>query len=226
MEKIISSKLGLYEVMGYIIPGLLSLAAINIAAMKLLGHSFEFKTTNEFITTAVLLVIVMFLGILLHEIGQLFEEYFFKPMWKGFLSQRFLLEEDDYYSQDMKEKLRNMAEVKYSIKPKKYDKKMSQEVFNLMYSNVESNSKDSAAQLFNAQYGMYRSCFAGSILMLFTYLVLLIGSLVRKDWNSCPELLFVSLFWLLVVFLFGRRIRRFGERFADRVIRTFVDCNS
>jgi hypothetical protein len=159
----------------------------------------------------------------LHEISQIIEKYFFRPIWGGFLSERFLLDSDNRYSQGMKAKIKKIAEKRYGLTTTEYDKKKSQEVFNFFYSALKMKGLDGQVQIFNAQYGMLRNFFAGTFIITVTYLLNLIKTIVTEGYKCAMSEIFYVVLGASVLVLLGRRLRRFGELFADYVIRDYLN---
>jgi len=173
---------------------------------------------GNILMTIIFIIFSYFFGILIHEIGQILEKHFFKKVWGGFPSERFLLEENGKYSHEHKNRLKKIIESEYNLKLNN-TKEKNQEAFNLIYSKVQKKEGKDRIQLFNVIYGMCRSLFSGVIVSCFIFIIkffLELGS------NNVINLTYIFLFGFFSYLLF-RRSTRFSERFADYVYRDFYN---
>lgn len=220
MEKEFFAKLSIYDVFGYIIPGFLGLYAIDLLATSLFGSPIKLESPNQVILTTIYLSGALFLGVVLHEFSQILEERIYKPIWGGFPSQRFLNADNKKYSGQMKENLKNAAKELFAVEVNDNNPDYAQQIFNLFYSRLQALGKDSNAQVFNAQYGMIRNFIAGTVLILISLIVSAIAYITKHAAFPKTE---TALFLLgvIILLILSRRLKRFGERFADYIIRGF-----
>jgi len=218
MENGFLSKLNIYDVLGYLIPGFLGLYAIDILTTSLFDLPINLKSPNQVILTTVYFCGALFMGIVLHEVSQIMEEKFYIRIWSGFPSQRFLNEDNSKYSNQMKRNLKEAAADLFKIEIG--DITRSQEIFNLFYSKLQTLGKDGMIQNFNAQYGMVRNLLAGILMINLSLVISTVIYIYRNHHVPAKEIWLIGLGIVLICIL-SRRLRRFGERFADYVIRGF-----
>ncbi|MDD2218417.1 MAG: hypothetical protein PHG06_09565 [Parabacteroides sp.] len=218
MENGFLSKLSIYDVLGYLIPGFLGLYAIDIVTTSLFDLPINFKSPNQVILTTVYFCGALFMGVVLHELSQIMEDKIYIKIWGGFPSQRFLNEDNSKYSDQMKQSLKEAAADIFKIELK--DGIRSQEIFNLFYSKLQTLGKDGMIQNFNAQYGMIRNFLAGILMINLSLVISAVININRNHQAPAKEIWLIGLGIVLICIL-SRRLRRFGERFADYVIRGF-----
>ena len=216
MQKTIE-KFSLYDFFGYIIPGFLGVWALN-GFFSILKINFLAFDNEDFINSVLFIGISYFVGFILHEVSEWFQSIFYKKLWKGMPSEKYLLDTDSKYSTDFKAKLKIMIKTKYNIEQIN-SPQICQEVFNLLYSELQAKGKDNKAQLFNAIYGMCRNFIAATMLCIILFvtqsIIIIINLGILQNTENFAYL-FVFIVSLLIL---SRRLKRFGERFADYVIR-------
>lgn len=220
MEKEFWAKLSIYDIFGYIIPGFLGLYAIDLLTTSFFGNPIKLETPNQVILTTVYLSGALFFGIVLHEFSQILEEWVYKPIWRGFPSQRFLNSDNEKYSYQMKENLKNAAKEIFDFNVDDNDPDLSQQIFNLFYSKLQALGKDGNAQVFNSQYGMIRNFIAGTVLMMASLIISAIVYIAKHATFPTTEIYFF-LMGVIILIILSRRLKRFGERFTDYIIRGF-----
>lgn len=215
----IFNKLNLYDFLGYIIPGSLIITILNDFFVKNLNVDFIFEVNDGNIIDVFLFIIISyFFGILIHELSQIVEQYFFKRVWNGFPSEKYLLDNCDKYSKEFKNELKKTIKSKFDITLNN-TKEKNQEAFNLIYSKVQKLEGNDRIQLFNTIYGMCRSLFTGSIFGSALYITKLI---IEWGKNDLANFTYILLF-LVSSYLLYRRSTRFSKRFADYVYRDFYN---
>lgn len=228
MEKAFD-KLSLYDFFGYIIPGFLGIWALSVFFNEILGVNFISMTDQGFIKSVLFLGMSYYVGVILHEISEWLQENVYKKIWKGMPSERFLMDDDSKYSLEFKLRLKEMIKIKYNLLLNNTSK-TNQEAFNLMYSEIQSLGKDYKIQLFNALYGMCRNFIAGTILCIIIFLTKSLIITIKLGINQTLDNYVYVLIFVLALLLLSRRLKRFGERFTDYVIRDsynyFVANNS
>jgi hypothetical protein len=213
------SKLNLYDFLGYIIPGSLIVLILNSFFENVLDTNFILNVNDgSIVETTSFIILSYFIGILMHELSQIIEKYFLKKIWGGFPSERFLLDNDEKYSEEFKNELKKVIESKYNIKLNNTRKK-NQEAFNLIYSKVQKLDGNDKIQLFNTIYGMCRSLFSGVIVSSVFYII---KFFIEYGENNMVNMTYIMLF-VSASYLLYRRSTRFSKRFADYVYRDFYN---
>lgn len=219
MEKILD-KLSLYDFFGYLIPGILVLLSMIIFLMDVFSFKLIIPFNNEFVKTVLFITFSYYIGVITHEISEIIQEYIMKLKWGGLLSERFLNDNNEKYSCDFKIKLKDAILKEYGVDLGSADRKINQEVFNLIYSKTQEMEGKDRIQLFNTLYGMYRNFFAGTFLCLLLYFI---KSIVEFNTpNFINDIVIVAIL-LISCSLLLRRCKRFSDRFADYVYRDFYN---
>lgn len=217
MDKVFD-KLSLYDFFGYIIPGFLGVWALSILFNDVLHISFLLINDQGFINSIIFIGISYFIGVLLHEFSEWLQNNIYKKIWKGMPSEKFLLDDNHKYSANFKKNIKDMINEKYNIILCN-DSKINQEVINLLYSELQASGKDYKVQLFNALYGMYRNFIAGSILCVLVFCAKAIVTIVNLGCINALDSIIYAFVFIIAVLILSRRLKRFGERFTDYVIR-------
>lgn len=224
------SKLGIYDILGYLIPGFLGIYSAKVLYQDIFNFKFPLNLSDGFVGSVIFLVISYFVGIILHEISQIVQERFMKPIWGGFPSERFLLIEDPLCSKKEKESYYQMAATVFNIDMSSVDKAKSQLVFDRCRTALQIAGKDERSQLFNTYYGMFRNFTTGTLVCSIVHIIfsgiylfnLLIYSV--KITNDISFFLTGVLFIVSTIILL-RRTKRFGETYVKYVFRGFYDYN-
>lgn len=225
--KSIFDKLGLYDFLGFIIPGFLGIFAAQVLYADIFHLPFPLKLDDGFINSIVFIAISYFVGVIMHEISQFVQEKLLKRLWGGFPSEKFLLDNDKTCSKIEKESYYALAKESFQIEEGEYDKEKSQLVFDRFRTALQLAGKDERSQLFNTYYGMYRNFSTGSLVCFLTYFLYaivcvfkLIAYKVRID--NYSFLVTGGIFLIFTLILF-RRTRRFGETYVKYVFRGFAE---
>jgi len=162
--KSLFDKLGIYDFLGFIIPGLLGILSAQVVYKDIFHLPFPLKLDDGFINSFIFIAISYFIGIIMHEISEFVQEKLLKRIWGGFPSERFLLEDDKTCPEIEKESYYALAKEAFQIEEGKYDKEKSQLVFDRFRTALQLAGKDERSQLFNTYYGMYRNFSTGSLI--------------------------------------------------------------
>lgn len=214
-------KLTIYDIIGILVPGFLGLYAFYLISITFFSDLINIGMTNDIITGAIYLFLLLFSGVILHECGEILQKYIFMKLWNGFPSQRFLIDEDETYPKEIKDKLKAATKECFSLEFQKFGKMESQKIFDLYYTKLQSLGKDDRAQILNAQYGMIRSFIAGTLLLVISYSIITISTIFNKGLGYAKYDLFITLIGAIILYILARRLGRFGSRFADYIIRGF-----
>jgi hypothetical protein len=162
---IMMSKLGLYDVVAVVIPGILFLWGVS-----LFMNSKIISLTGGLAETSILVALGYVVGLILQGISQGLTEKILLKIWGGFPSARWLLAVDKRLSNEYKFQIKKIVEDQYFIKAddnlsKDEQLKKNQEIFYLCYNKVEKEKLSDRPQIFNAQYGLFRSLLTTFILL-------------------------------------------------------------
>lgn len=226
----ILNKLGIYDLLGYLIPGFIGIYSLKIIYVDIFNLANPIKLSDGFLGAVILLVLGYYIGTLMHELSQVVQECVMKKLWGGLPSEKYLLKEDKQCSEEEKSSYYKLASELYQIEEDNYTKKKSQLVFDRFRTALQISGKDEKSQLFNAYYGMYRNFAAGTLFCAAVdviYIgVMLIEAFVLKMPVSFEymKLLDGALFIAATCILF-RRTRRFGETYVKYVFRGFYEVH-
>mgnify|MGYP000985475016 FL=1 len=143
--KSLFDKLGIYDFLGFIIPGLLGILSAQVAYKDIFHLPFPLKLDDGFINSFIFIAISYFIGIIMHEISEFVQEKLLKRIWGGFPSERFLLEDDKTCPEIEKESYYALAKEAFQIEEGKYDKEKSQLVFDRFRTALQLAGKDERA---------------------------------------------------------------------------------
>lgn len=228
--KSILDKLGLYDLLGYLIPGFMGFIAIKIIYEKVFNFSFPFKLKDNLIDSVVFVIAIYFIGVIFHEISNFIQDKLLKFFWRGFPSERFLLEGDSLFSSKEKETYCKLAKKNYQIDLSMIDKTINQFVFDRFRTSLQVDGKDEKCQIFNAHYGMYRNFSAGSLICFLAFLasilsylikIKLLGMQLKFDYSS----VLTCILFFVTTYLLFRRAKRFGETYVKCVCRSFYELH-
>lgn len=226
--KSLFDKLGIYDLLGYIVPGLLGILAAQVIYKDILKLSFPVKLDDGVINSIIFLVISYFIGVIMHEVSQFVQETILKRIWGGMPSEKFLLNSDRTCSDIEKQSYYKLAKEVYQIDETGYDKNKSQLVFDRFRTALQLTGKDERSQLFNTYYGMYRNFSTGTLICFFAYLIysmvylfnlIFLKKAITTDYSFIATGLAMLIFTLILL----RRTRRFGETYVKYVYRGFAE---
>lgn len=226
--KAVFDKLGLYDLLGFIIPGFLGILSIQVLYIDIFKLPFPIKVDDGFINSVVFIATSYYFGVIMHEISEFVQEKLIKRIWGGLPSEKYLLKSDKTCSEKEKESYYDLAQEVFQIKKGDYDKEKSHLVFNKFLATLQSAEKDERAQLFNTYYGMYRNFFTGSLMCFIAYFAYFISCLFNKfilkevitdDFSFIVTGIVFLIFSLILL----RKTRRCGETYVKYVFRGFAE---
>ena len=184
------SKFSLYDFIAVAIPGILFLWGIS-----LVSGSINIPLTGGLAETSVLVALGYVIGLILQGISQGLTEKILLKLWGGFPSDRLLLQDDNTFSKEYKNKIKKVVETKYSIKTddnssNEVQPKKNQEIFYLCYNAVDKEKLSERPQIFNAHYGLFRCLLTTFILLGLLNGGLLIFNGSKNKALSCGILIF------------------------------------
>ena len=206
MEKILE-KFSLYEFFVYFIPGT-TLLGIFMLQFYCYIESDIIKECSFFFTF-VLFFISYFLGIILHEVGELLQKYivFKKNKLPSFIYAQC---DSNIFSDEEIQNYKELAMKKYNLDIS--DSSIADLFFQRLRTSLKSIDSYNDAEIINNNYGICRSYLAlSSILFLILFLKLILCF-------SILNLLILILNILIILILF-RRLKRFGETYVKKVLR-------
>ncbi len=212
------SKFSLYDFIATIIPGILFIWGIS-----LFSSSVNIPLRGGLAETSVLVVLGYVTGMILQGISQGLTEKILLKIWGGFPSSRWLLQDDNKFSNEYKSKIKQIVGDKYSVKAddeqsKEEQLKRNQEIFYLCYNAVDKEKLSDRPQIFNAHYGLFRCLLTTfSLLFLFALGVLFFGK-PQKNSVVCSVLVFTIIGAVVSYF----RTKKRGEDFAKSIYDLFL----
>lgn len=221
------NRFSLYDFIAILFPGIFSLWALEflVDAPRL---QRSIPLSGGLTDTSVLIVVGYITGLLLQGVSQLITERILLSWWGGFPSARWLLPDDQRFTEQFKRELSAALLNKFNITlnldstksgPIDSALRRNQEIFYLCYRAIEKLSD--LPQAFNAQYGLFRS--------LLTMFALLGTASVWKLWSfyrsglgfDVEAAVALGLFVLGVIISYYRVTKR-GEDFARAVYDVFL----
>lgn len=226
--KAVFDKLGLYDFLGFIIPGFLGILSIQILYKEIFKIPFPIKIDDGFINSVVFIAASYYFGVIMHEISEFIQEKLIKRIWGGLPSEKYLIKGDKTCSENEKESYYDLAQKVFQIKKGNYDKEKSHLVFNKFLAALQLAGKDERAQLFNTYYGMYRNFFTGSLMCFLAYFTYFINYLFNKfilNRIITDDFSFVvtGIVFLIFSLILLRKTRRCGETYVKYVFRGFAE---
>ena len=215
MEKLIE-KLGLYEIVNYLFTGIIAyMSSLYIFKYFNIINLAKYNDHLCFLKNWYYIIVLYFIGLMLHEFSELFTKYtFFK---KGLISERYF--ENDKHTKILEllqGKLQNTSLGKIDLQ----NKSQIQQVFSVIYSQMQNTSSNEIIQKMNRQFGSFRTFSTIFILEDLIVIILIILSVIQRNFVYSYLLILVpiGIFSLLSI----RRMYRFGNRFVDYCYRNYV----
>ena len=229
------NKFNLYDFIAVLVPGIFFLWCLNLF-FSITSIPINIPLEGDLTKTTILIVLGYIIGLILQGISQGFIEPILKFIWKGFPSEKWLLDDDKRFSSTYKsefwkklnsdfQKLKPVSTFTTPLEKLKDLKKQNQECFYLAYRSIKNSD---TILLFNAQYGLFRCLLTTFIIIFFTSIYLLgIGwefpfnfhfiDLAKAD--AILPILILSTIGIIITYL---RTKKRGEDFAKCVIDTFM----
>lgn len=215
MERIIE-KLGLYEIVNYLFTGII--AYVSSLYIFKFFNIINLAKYNDYVCLLknwYYVIVLYFIGLMLHEFSELFTKYtFFK---KGFISERYF--ENDKHTKILEllqSKLQNTIFGKIDLQ----NKAQIQQIFSIIYSQMQNTPYNEIIQKMNRQFGSFRTFSAIFILEDFLVIILIFFSIIQRTFIYSYLLILIPLG--IFSFLSVRRMYRFGNRFVDYCYRNYV----
>ena len=212
------TKFSLYDFIAAVIPGILFLWGISF-----FSESIDIPLKGGLAETSVLVALGYVIGLILQGISQGLTEKILLKVWGGFPSARWLLPDDNKFSNEYKRKIKQIVGDKYSVKAddgqsKEEQLKRNQEIFYLCYNAVDKEKLSDRPQIFNAHYGLFR-CLLTTFTLLFVFeLVVLLFGKPQKKSVVCGVLIFTIIGAVVSYF----RTKKRGEDFAKSIYDLFL----
>lgn len=212
------SRFSLYDFIAVVIPGILFLWGVSF-----ISGSIDIPFTGGLAETSVLVALGYVTGLILQGISQGLTEKILLKAWGGFPSARWLLPDDNKFSNEYKSKIKQIVKDKYSVKAddglsKEKQLKKNQEIFYLCYNAVDKEKLSDRPQIFNAHYGLFRCLLTTlTLLFLFDMGVLLLAESQKKS------VIFGALgFTIIGAVVSYYRTKKRGEDFAKSIYDLFL----
>lgn len=153
----------LYDFIGYLMPGAFVLALVYWLLVGFLGLPLPLSLDSVG-ESIVFLVAAYFAGHLIQMLGKRIERGKIEQ-WGGWFSERFLDDDDNFYSPEFKARIRALAQQVFHLTPASpgspASRQQTREIFNLCYSLVMQEGIGAQTEVFNATYSLYRGMLAG-----------------------------------------------------------------
>jgi len=212
------ARFSIYDLIAAVIPGIFFLWAVSF-----MSSSIDIPFTGGLAETSVLVALGYVTGLILQGISQGLTEKILLKAWGGFPSARWLLPDDNKFSNEYKSKIKQIVEDKYSLKAddeqsKEEQLKRNQEIFYLCYNAVDKEKLSDRPQIFNAHYGLFRCLLTTFTLLFLTELGLLLFGEPQKKSLVCGVLIFTIIGTVVSYF----RTKKRGEDFAKSIYDLFL----
>jgi hypothetical protein len=212
------SRFSVYDFIAAVIPGILFLWGISF-----ISGSDKIPFTGGLAETSVLVTLGYVTGLVLQGISQGLTEKIMLKAWGGFPSARWLLPDDNKFSNEYKIKIKQIVASKFSVKSdvaqsKEEQLKRNQEIFYLCYNAVDKEKLSDRPQIFNAHYGLFRC-----LLTAFTFLFLFaLGVLLFAEPQKKSVIFGVLIFTFIGAVVSYFRTKKRGEDFAKSIYDLFL----
>ncbi|MDW8383128.1 MAG: hypothetical protein RMN51_13595, partial [Verrucomicrobiota bacterium] len=167
----------------------------------LFGWTLPLDFTGGLAETSILIALGYITGLLLQGLSQgVVERRLLKPLWGGFPSERWLLPDDDHFSNEYKNRLFALIRERFGIttdpdlphncppdRARELRLKKNRELFYLVYHAVGETSQ--RPLIFNALYGLFR-------VLLTMFAILALVSLAGLAWAMAKSLSHLPAFGL------------------------------
>lgn len=218
MDKLIE-KLGIYELFNFLFTGIITyITSAYIFYFFNVINKVQFTTYISYLKNWYFLIILYFLGIMLHEGGECFSYWiFFK---KGQPSDKYF--ENNNHSK-IKEQVEMIINKDKKIKFDLSNKDDLKQAFGIIYSTEQEKPANEMIQKMNQQFGCFRAFSFIFIAEGILSLVLLILFYHKNGLKLEPLTIFIPLG--IIIWFSIRRMFRFGKRFADYCYRNYLKDN-
>ena len=221
------NRFSIYDFIAILFPGIFFLWALAfVVGASRFEHAIPLS--GGLADTSVLIVIGYVTGLLLQGISQLVTEKILLSWWGGFPSARWLLPNDQRFTEEYKTELSALLLNKFSILLQLDSTnsgsdgsalKRNQEIFYRCYRAVEKLSD--LPQTFNAQYGLFRSLLT-TFVLLAVACVWNLWSLYRLGLGFDSQTAITLILFVLGGIVTYCRVTKRGEDFAKAVYDVFL----
>lgn len=227
-------KLGLYDLIANLIPGLAFLWALSWLA-QFFGYTPIVPISGSIGDTSVLVAWAYIVGLLIQGVAQSIVERIVLTLTGGFPSAKWLLEGGDGFTEQHRRRLKDAIHDYFGepVEPaipkdakaefvRKMRLRRYQEVFYLCYNVVDQKKLSDRPLAFNAHYGLFRSLLTFALILLIVF-----GSGLAWKWgeisqrNSTGLFVCVLLFLALTSVISFFRMKKRGEDFARSIYDLF-----
>jgi hypothetical protein len=232
--KIMLQKLGLYDVLANLIPGLAFVSALDWLA-EYFGQPKVLGGSGSIGDASILIAWAYIIGLLLQGIGQSIVEKIALKLTGGFPSAKLLIDGREGFTQEHRTKLKEAVQAYFGepVEPvvptnsgpnKALELRLRryQEVFYLCYNLVDQKNLSDRPLSFNAHYGLFRSVLTFSIILFLVF-----GVALASGWNEVSQRGSSVLFGCILSSFFAaslvsyHRMKKRGEDFAKSVYDLF-----
>jgi hypothetical protein len=214
---------GVYEVLGYLIPGIVVAWSVRVLADDVLGISDVPEVPSSTFEITIFFLFAPVAGFLIQALGRHIERHLINerdPQGKRrYHSQLFRLAENTHYTPEFKERFEEVAAKTFGLPDG------TREAFDLAYHYLLVNDKARVTDIFNSLYGMSRGLALTFCLAAVAQAILAakVASDGGEAWQepSAIALVLAAGVWLALI-----QARSFSMRFADSVFRGFLAATS
>jgi hypothetical protein len=213
-----------YDVLGYMIPGVVVLWTGRVLAREILGLDLVADIPTSALGVTVLLLAAPPVGFLFQALGRRVESDLINPRVtdangkkrRMFPSARYRMENDTHFSTEFKKCFEESAAATFGLSEN------TREAFDLAYHYLLVNDQAALPERFNALYGMARGLTMALTLAGIVYGLEFLQEIDATEKARAWEALFVAAVLFAGAVLAFMQARSFGRRFADSVFRGFL----
>lgn len=233
-----TSKLNLYEFSAYFFPGAIFLFFINVG-LSLCGFNINSIKTNAMLDSVFAFFLFYFLGLLLHELSNMYQNYELLKIIDGFPSKKFLQKNSKIISDEDKKICWKLAKKHLSLninlrhknqqelidKISSYSQIIYEKFREILKNELITADNLNQAEINNNHYGMYRTLILTSLLLIVFFGFTSVILCMIKSLNLVLSLLLVFFFYLTNKIL-CIRIKRFSNYHVKNVITQYISKNN
>ena len=221
------ARFSLYDFIAVVVPGVFFVWVLSAFLGLELGGTL-LPAAGDLTETSLLIVIGYVIGLLLQGLSQRYTEGLLITLWGGFPSARWLLPNDDHFTNEFRKELGGALSAQFGIAlsgeqvntaNRPTAMKRNQEIFRRCQRFAESKSE--LPHIFNAQYGLFRL-----LLTTFSLLSILAAIETVHAWLSARFLdvagLAVLVFSLGGALISYWRVEKRAQDFAGAVYDVFL----
>jgi len=213
-------KLSLYDFIAVLIPGIFFLISTEMI-FNFASSEFVIPEGNNFSLLLLLIVFGYITGILLQGLSQTITDRILKLFWKGQLSEKCLMDNSQFLSDDYKKIFWEKVKLKLNrSKPTGNEhgiRKNNREIFSLIVKLIEREKHSDKIQIFIAQFSFFRS--------LLTVFSILLSFLVFKYFsygNFTRIEIMILIFSLIGLLISYSGAKRRNEDFVKATLDAFI----